>query len=146
MHKFTFASGALAIAIALSAGPALAGGIAVTGGWIRALPANVPSGGYFNLSNDTGKRIVLTGASSPACGMLMLHKSDMSDGMSSMSDVESIAIAVGAHVTFAPGGYHLMCMDPTPAIKPGSKVPVTLVFEDGARVTNTFVVRDAAGH
>jgi copper(I)-binding protein len=132
-----------ALSSALVAGSAEAGGIIITHGWIRALPSN--AGGYFSLSNDTGRRIVLTGAASPACGMLMLHRTKSSSGMSSMNDVETIAIAVGGHLDFAPGGYHLMCMDPTAAIKPGNKVPVTLVFADGAKVTSTFQVRHASG-
>jgi periplasmic copper chaperone A len=130
----------------LAGGTAEAGTVTVTDGWIRALPAKAPAGGYFNLSNDSGKRMVLTGASSPVCGMLMLHKTDTASGMASMNDVVSIAIAVGDHVSFAPGGYHLMCMDPTVAVEPGNKVPVTLVFEDGTKITTEFAVRNATGH
>jgi len=62
-----------------------------------------------------------------------------------MSDVARIPVAVGAHVSFSPGGYHLMCMDPTAAINPGNKVAVTLVFADGTRVTSAFQVRTATG-
>jgi copper(I)-binding protein len=127
-------------------GAAHAGGLTVTDGWIRALPSNVPSGGYFHLKNDSGRQVVLTGASSSACGMLMLHRSETASGMASMSDVAGIPIAAGAGLSFSPGGYHLMCMQPTNAIKPGNKVPVTLVFEDGSKVTSDFVVRNANGH
>jgi copper(I)-binding protein len=124
---------------------AQAGSVTVSDGWIRALPGKTPAGGYFTLSNDSGRRMVLTGASSPACGMLMLHKTDTESGMASMNDVTTIPIAVGAHLSFAPGGYHLMCMNPTAAIAPGNKVPVTLVFLDGTKVTNEFAVRTATG-
>src|SRR5580704_11403044 len=89
---------------------AQAGGLTVTDGWIRALPANVPSGGYFTVSNDSGRHVALTGASSPACGMLMLHKTDTAGGMASMSDVADVPIAPGTKLRFAPGGLHLMCM------------------------------------
>jgi copper(I)-binding protein len=123
---------------------AQADSITVTGGWIRAIP-HAPAGGYFTLSNDSGKRMVLTGASSPVCGMLMLHKTDTASGMASMNDVKEVPIAVGQHVSFAPGGYHLMCMQPTVAVEPGNKVPVTLIFSDGTQVTNEFAVRRANG-
>ena len=136
---------AFVFASLLFAGVANAGTVSVSGGWIRALPANVPSGGYFNLSNDSGKRIVLTGAASPACGMLMLHKSDTTGGMASMSDVAGIAVAVGARLSFAPGGYHLMCEDPTGAVKPGANVPVELQFSDKTSVRVPFAVKDARG-
>ncbi len=137
---------AAAFAAILLGGAARAETVIVSNGWIRALPADVPSGGYFDLSNNSGRQIVLTGASSPACGMLMLHRTSMSGGTASMNSIESIPIAAGAHLSFSPGGYHLMCMDPTQAIKPGNKVPVTLEFADGTKVTSTFEVRDAKGH
>ena len=97
----------------LTAGAAEAGTVTITNGWIRALPAKAPAGGYFELSNDSGRRMVLTGASSPVCGMLMLHKTDTTSGMASMNDVVSIAIAVGDHVSFAPGGVHPISLSNT---------------------------------
>jgi copper(I)-binding protein len=130
----------------LIGGAADAGSVTVSDGWIRALPGKAPAGGYFTLANDSGRQIVLTGASSPVCGMLMLHKTETESGMASMSDVVRIPIAVGAHLSFAPGGYHLMCMDPTVAVEPGNKVPVTLIFSDGTKLTSEFAVRNATGH
>lgn len=144
-RRFALALLACAILVSASGGIAHAGAVTVTGGWIRALPGNAPAGGYFTLTNDSGHRIVLTGAESPVCGMLMLHKTETESGMASMSGVTSIPIAVGGHVTFAPGGYHLMCMNPTAAVEPGNKVPVTLIFEDGTKVTSEFAVRGATG-
>ena len=146
MRKSNVFAHILFAASVLIAGAADADSLTVTDGWIRALPGKVPAGGYFTLSNDSGRRMALTGASSPACGMLMLHKTDTESGMASMNDVTAIPIAVGAHISFAPGGYHLMCMDPTTAIAPGNKVPVTLIFLDGTKVTTEFAVRNATGH
>lgn len=150
MQPRLFPSRCVAVALSLAmiggaVGAAQAGSITVNDGWIWAMPSNVSSGGYFLLTNGTGKRIVLVGASSPACGMLMLHKTETAGGMARMVEVPSIPIAVGAHLSFAPGGYHLMCMDPTPAIKPGNHVAVTLEFEGGTKVTTDFKVRSATG-
>ena len=113
--------------------------------WIRALPGTVPAGGYFILHNDGKEQVTLTGAQSPACGMLMLHLSENNGGMSSMRHVDSIDVAPGGTVEFKQGGYHLMCMQPGPAIKPCASVPVTLTFKDGAKVSADFPVRNAAG-
>ena len=125
--------------------PAHAGGLSVTDAWFRALPPSVPSGGYFTLHNDSAKPVTLAGAESPACGMLMLHKSENMGGMSSMADVSDIAVPAGGTLAFAPGGYHLMCMDAKPILKPGGHVPVTLLFKDGAKRTASFAVRGATG-
>jgi hypothetical protein len=120
-------------------------GVTVQDAWIRALPASVPSGGYFTLHNGGSKPVVLTGASSPGCGMLMLHKSEDKGGMSSMAEVTEVPVAAGASVKFTPGSFHLMCTDSRPAIRPGATVAVTLNFKDGGKLTSTFQVRNAAG-
>ena len=122
-----------------------AAAVTVTGGWIRALPAGLPAAGYFELHNGTDKSVSLTGAASPACGMLMLHKSEDMGGMMKMDNVSSVDAAPGDTVKFSPGGYHLMCMSPTAAIKPGGRVPVTLQFSNGKDVEADFAVRDASG-
>src|SRR5690348_2700206 len=119
--------------------------ITIENGWIRALPGAVPSGGYFLLHNAGKKAATLTGAESPACGMLMLHVSENKGGMSAMRHVESVDIAPGGTLEFKQGSYHLMCMQATGAIEPGASVPVTLIFQDGAKVTANFAVREAMG-
>ena len=133
-----------ALALLIFATPAKAAAT-VSNGWIRLLPADLPAAGYFDLHNGGDKSISLTGADSPACGMLMLHKSENVGGTVRMIDVSSVEVAPHATLKFAPGGYHLMCMDPNPELKPGAHASVTLIFSDGAKVTSDFVVRNAAG-
>ena len=120
-------------------------GVSVEDGWMRALPSSVPSGGYFTLQNKSGKAVIVSGAQSPACGMLMLHKSEDKGGMSSMMDMAEVSVPAGGSVRFSPGGYHLMCMNSTPALKPGASVPVTLLFKSGEKLTAQFAIRNAAG-
>ncbi|HWA91995.1 MAG TPA: DUF1775 domain-containing protein [Rhizomicrobium sp.] len=117
--------------------------VTVSEAWLRALPQGLPAGGYFKLHNHGTKPLTLNGASSPACSMLMLHKSESDNGMSRMSDVATVDIAPGADIAFAPGGYHLMCMDAR--LQPGTSVPVALRFADGSHADATFAVRNAAG-
>jgi hypothetical protein len=75
----------------------------------------------------------------------MLHKSEMTGGMSSMHHVDEVDVPGGGSIAFAPGGYHLMCMQATSAITPGTKVPVTLLFKNGSKLIVSFAVRNAAG-
>src|ERR1700761_8718428 len=126
--------GAICVLALLLVAPAFAAGpLSVSDAWMRAMPAGIPSGGYFTLHNGTAKDVVLTGASSSGCGSLMLHQSEMTGGMSSMHHVDEVDVPAGGSVAFAPGGYHLMCMDAGPAIKPGGNVPVTLTVKDGSK-------------
>ena len=134
--------------LVMSVAPAFAAALSATvsDAWIRALPASVPSGGYFTLHNNGDKPLMLTGASSPACGMLMLHKSEDMGGMMHMDDMTMIDVPAKGTLKFSPGGYHLMCMDATSAIKPGNTVDVTLQFAGGATLTAKFAVKNATGH
>ena len=134
-----------ALVAASLASPALAARVEVTGAWFRALPAGLPAGGYFHLHNTGAKEAVLTGAQSPACGNVMLHRSIESSGVSRMVHVDNITVPAHGYVVFKPGGYHLMCMKPRPAMKPGSHVAVTLEFADGTKTVSSFIVRPATG-
>jgi periplasmic copper chaperone A len=129
----------------LFAASAGAAEVQISDAWIRALPPPAPSGGYFTLRNTGKLEISLIGAKSGACGMLMLHRSKEMGGMSSMEDVSSVPVPTGGEIRFMPGGYHLMCMDPTRAITPGASVPVTLQFSDKMEATANFTVKNAQG-
>jgi copper(I)-binding protein len=129
----------------MSASSAGAANLTVSDAWIRAMPNHLPAAGYFTLHNSGASALTLTDALSPACGMLMLHRSQSENGMASMMDVESVSVPARGSVKFAPGGLHLMCMDPRLTLKPGSMVPVTLKFSDGKPVTTSFAVRNALG-
>ncbi len=113
--------------------------------WLRVLPGDLPAAGYFTLTNDGAKPLVLTGASSPACGMLMLHKSSDTGGMASMADVTAVTIAPGDKVAFKTGGFHLMCMDPKPGLKKGGTVKITLTFAGAPPLAADFAITDARG-
>jgi copper(I)-binding protein len=137
----------LAALLALTPLPAFAQAapLSLSDGWIRLLPGGLPAAGYFSLHNSGKTKLVLTGADTPACGMLMLHKSSDTGGMSRMQDVTEVEVPAGGNIRFSPGGYHLMCMDPKPALKLGAAVPVTLSFKGAPPLTARFEVRGAAG-
>jgi len=111
--------------------------------WMRYLLPNIPAAGYMTLLNTGNAPVTFTGASSPACGMLMLHKSEDDSGMAMMMDVPNITIPPGGSQVFAPGGYHLMCMQPH--MKIGETVPVTLNFQGGSPVSTSLPVYGAQG-
>jgi copper(I)-binding protein len=117
----------------------------ITGAWFRALPGKLPAGGYFAAQNNSSHDIAITGARSDACGMLMLHQSRTAGGMSGMDMAPRVNVPAGGRIAFAPGGYHLMCSDPTPAMKIGARVPVLLDLSDGTAVAVAFAVRGATG-
>jgi periplasmic copper chaperone A len=117
--------------------------VAISNPWMRYLLPNIPAGGYMVLQNSGDGDAVLTGASSPDCGSLMLHQSQDNSGMAMMMDVQSVTVPAKGKVSFAPGGYHLMCMQPK--MKIGQRVPVTLNFQGGFNILLTMPVYGASG-
>ena len=128
-----------------AAGATAPANVTVGDGWMRFLTPQIPAGGYFTLHNGGRDAAVLARASSPDCGMLMLHRSSDLDGMARMEDVDSVLVPAGGTVSFAPGGYHLMCMQPAATMRLGAKVPVILGFQDGSSLTTSFTVRGPTG-
>ncbi len=124
-------------------GAAAAQSVTVEKPWVRYLLPSVPAAGYMVLENTGDTDVVVTGAASPACGMLMLHKSEDSSGMAMMMDVPNVTVPAHGSVTLAPGGYHLMCMQPD--MKVGDTVKMTLMLQGGASVVVVTPVYGAQG-
>jgi hypothetical protein len=120
--------------------------VAVTGARIEVLLPSRPAAGYFTLENRGGSALILSGASAPDCQSLMLHKSTQDGGMARMAMVASVPVPPHGLLRFAPGGYHLMCMQPSGALltRAGSET-VTLHFADGAAMTAPFAIQ-GIGH
>ena len=115
----------------------------VQDGWVRWLPASLPAAGYATIRNDSSKPVKLTGAESADYGMAMLHRSMQKDGQDVMERVNALSIPAHGTVQLAPGGYHLMLMHPKHPIKPGDSVQVSLHFDDGESLQETWPVRPA---
>ncbi len=133
----------LALPMLLGAAAPATQQVTATNPWMRYLLPNVPAGGYLTLHNNGDSPAVLTSASSPACGTLMLHKSEDMSGMSMMVMVPSITVPAHGAVSFSEGGYHLMCMKPD--MKLGERIPVTLSFQDGSALLLTMPVYGPSG-
>ncbi|MEZ0603358.1 copper chaperone PCu(A)C [Paraburkholderia sp. IW21] len=111
--------------------------------WIRALPGDLPSGGYFKVSNAGDQAMNLVGVSSDVFGMAMLHQTQSQGSTSSMAMVDQVAVPAHGSLVFAPGNYHVMLEHPKQPLKIGSTIPLTLSFSDGEKVTAACTVKSA---
>lgn len=125
------------------AGLAQAGShLMVDNAWIREAPPGAASlAGYLTVMNHADSPRTLIGASSPAFGKVMLHRTVMEDGMAKMVHQMAIEIPAGGSLTFAPNDYHLMLMKPKQQLKAGDKVDITLEFRNGDTLQVTHEVR-----
>jgi len=138
----------LAASLALLISPALAappGPIAVSGAWTRPAAAGINGAGYLIIVNHGRLADTLIGVTSPAAARGSIHQSAMAaNGVMTMRQLPSLAIAPGATVRFAPGGYHLMLEGLKRPLKVGETVPAVLTFAKAGRAPVTFTVRNSA--
>jgi copper(I)-binding protein len=111
--------------------------------WIRWLPANIPSGAYLTLTNSGTVPQTLVGATSPDFAEVSFHQTRTVNGVSEMTALSALTVRPQGRLQFAPGGYHLMLMQPLRALHPGDHVPITLRFADGRALQASFQVRSA---
>jgi copper(I)-binding protein len=137
---------ALLLAGVLTAGSAYAAGPqgerpSVEDAWIRAAPpvAEVMAG-YLTLRAGRSA-IEVVAAACEGFGDTEIHESVVIDGVAAMRPLTTVRVAAGASRKFAPGGLHLMLLEPEriPAI--GEAVACRLELAAGDPVDFTATVR-----
>lgn len=83
---------------------------------------------YFMLRNPSADTVVLQGVEIDVAGLVSLHRSMDSGGMSSMVPVDSLVVAPGDSVEFAERGLHIMASDLHTALHAGDTVVARLRF------------------
>lgn len=117
-------------------------GVTIDNPWIREAPPGMTTmAGYMVLRNNTSRPEVLVAASSSGFETVMIHRSIVQDGMARMVHASQIELAPNASLVFAPGGYHLMLMNPKRTLRAGDRVDIILEFRSGLRLPVTFEVR-----
>jgi copper(I)-binding protein len=113
-----------------------AGDISVTGAFSRAMLPNAPVGaGYMTITNAGSAADRLLSATTEATPNVELHDMKVTDGMMEMTPLpEGIEIPAGGTVTLAPGGLHMMFINPHAAFKEGECLAVMLTFEQAGEL------------
>jgi len=110
--------------------------------WIKNLPPPVPvRAGYMTIHNPQSRAISIVAIRGDAFASVEIHQTRMQDGMMRMDPVPNLTIAPGETVQLAPGGLHLMMMQPVEPTRPGEVHRITLEFDDGSRQTLELTVR-----
>ncbi|WP_246797197.1 copper chaperone PCu(A)C [Burkholderia perseverans] len=143
LMKKTFVLAATLCAGSATAFAAPASSVMISDCWVRALPGNLPSGGYFSVMNMSDKPVDLTGVQTPAFGMAMLHQTQNNGSMSKMVMVGKATVPANGTLKFAPGGYHVMLEKPKQWVQAGASIPLTFSFSDGEKVTSDCAVKSA---
>lgn len=105
--------------------------------------AGNPAAVYFDLSYRGSAPVTLTSAAVEGAGMTMIHDYAESAGKMQMTMTDAVPLSADAPVTFAPGGLHVMAMEPSDTLTAGSTAKVTLTLSDGTTATVDAPVRAA---
>jgi copper(I)-binding protein len=122
----------LALAAALFATAAQAqttAPVKVEGAWARASVQGQSGTGAF-MKITAAQALTLTGVASPAAGVAEVHEMKMEGDVMKMRPIAGLELPAGRTVELKPGGWHVMLLDLKAPLKPGSSVPLTLLFKD----------------
>ena len=121
-----------------------AGAIEIEHPWARATAPSAENGAaYLVLSNEGKEADKLVSASTPSANKVQIHTHIDEGGVMKMREINSVDIAPGGTVKFAPGGLHVMLLGLKAPLVKGKAIPLTLVFEKAGSVTVEVAVQGA---
>jgi periplasmic copper chaperone A len=116
--------------------------IGVSNAWIPQAPPGVDMlAGYLTLKNTGDSAVNVLAAQSDRFRTVTVHQTVIENGVSRMRELHLFEIAAGQEVKFAPGGLHLMLMQPRSPVAPGDRIEITFLLSDGQRVPAMFDVQ-----
>jgi copper(I)-binding protein len=122
--------------------PAAAANLLITEAWIKNLPPVVPvRAGYMNITNNQLQTVAIEWLSSESFARIEIHRSIEKNGVMSMQPVPVLTIEPNQRLQLAPGGYHLMMMNPVKNLQPGNTVKVTIGYADKSTQSIEMIVR-----
>jgi periplasmic copper chaperone A len=111
-------------------------------GWIRMLPGGMPMmSGFGRIENACAKPVVIVSASSRAFADASLHATTLEGGVSRMRPIATLRLGAHKSAVLAPGGLHLMLMQPATQVSPGDRIAITFKLEDGRTLVGHFTAR-----
>jgi hypothetical protein len=139
--------GRLSVAIALLgwlwSGRALADpALTVSGAWIpEAPPTARVQAAYLELVNRGSTPLEVLEARSPDFSTIEIHRTVHAEGIARMQKQAVLRIEPGTSLTLAPGGLHLMLIEPKRRLVAGDRVELELRLQDGTSISTGAEVR-----
>lgn len=110
--------------------------ICVSDAWVRATPPGTDNAAvYFSVVNKGRTADSLVSVSSSITANAMVHRTAVANGVAHMEMAGTVELNAGAHLTFAPIGYHLMLEGLKQPLTEGKLVSVTLDFATAGKLT-----------
>jgi copper(I)-binding protein len=97
--------------------------------------------GYATVRNPCPTPVVVVAVEAADFASATMHETLVDHGVSRMRDAGRVPVPAGGEARFAPGGRHLMLMQPRRALKDGDRSTLAIVLADGRRLRAAFTVR-----
>ncbi|WP_255516225.1 copper chaperone PCu(A)C [Luteimonas suaedae] len=132
---------------ATEAAQTLPPGVVASDAWVREVPAGGRvAGGYLTIANGGDSDDRLLAVESEHAARVEIHEMRHDDGMMRMRHLDDgLPLPAGERTALAPGGYHLMFIEPARPFAAGDEVPATLRFAHAPAQEVVFRVRTAGG-
>jgi copper(I)-binding protein len=106
--------------------------VQVSKAWARStVPGQKVAGVYLEIRSLRDAKIVAVKSSAGA--RAEIHSMSNDGGVMRMRQLNVLPLPAGETVELKPGGNHIMLLDIKRQLKPGDKVPVTLILEEGKK-------------
>ena len=105
--------------------------------------AGNPAAIYFDLAYEGDRGVALNRAEVKGAKSAMFHDYGEYDSKVQMMEMLPVPLTKGTKIEFKPGGKHLMAMDVSPDLKPGTTTEATVIVSGGARQTFPVEIRAA---
>ena len=133
--------GAAALVVILSAAPA-AERLVAENAWVPwAPPAIKVHAAYMTVVNHGHDEQLIVGVESPDYERAELHTSLVRNGISEMRALDKVAVPSHKQVAFAPGGMHIMLINPKRRLAADDRVRVVLRLQGGGQIETSAQVR-----
>ena len=140
-RRSRFGSLALFLLLLLAATAAPADDLQVGNPWVSLPILDEDPAVYFAIANRRDAPRKITGASSPRCERIEIHRAAVQDGVMGSIELEEMEIPAGGAVAFAPRGLFLK-MIKAQSLSEGENVPVELELDNGEKISFEALVKD----
>lgn len=133
---------AAALALLLCTGAPAAERVTAENAWVPwAPPAIKVHAAYLTVVNHDHADQLIVGVESPDYERAELHVSAVKNGLAEMRALDQVPVPAHKTVAFAPGGMHIMLINPKRAYAVDERVRVVLRLQGGERIETAAQVR-----
>jgi copper(I)-binding protein len=134
------------VVLAAACGGTDTGVVEIAGSWAPSTPPSAPTAAlYLTITNGTSDDDRLVAVTIDRCSTVELHSTQIDDNQimrMRQAGPELLVVPARGELEMAPGGLHVMCIDPSTPFVAGEEIPMTVTFEQAGDLEVTAPVEN----